>query len=293
MIKHLITGGCSFSHYNDPNSWVHPLVDFLKNKNPNLTHKHTGYLSQGQELIQKKVMRATLHAIENGIKPEEILVVVMWSGSYRKAWYIDNEKIIREMAKGWAKFEGGMCSQFLDLDDNVGQNINKFYTFNGTEFSYNADGGWYFTVNGSDCQLPFVQQHYLLDGFLDGVGKTHNSLENIIMLQNYLKLNGVKFIQQFFMDFILEDIEKHKNHQIIEYLYKQLDKENIIKIGKYEFLHGLLGIKKEDVMETTHDTRKKLDKETKYFAADGFHPGINGTIEWCNSVLFPFLEKKI
>ncbi len=138
-----------------------------------------------------------------------------------------------------------------------------------------------------------MQQHYLLDGFLDGVGKTHNSLENIIMLQNYLKLNGVKFIQQFFMDFILEDIEKHKNHQIIEYLYKQLDKENIIKIGKYEFLHGLLGIKKEDVMETTHDTRKKLDKETKYFAADGFHPGINGTIEWCNSVLFPFLEKKI
>ena len=56
MIKHLITGGCSFSLYAIPHeNWLGPLTNWLKTVNPNLTHHHTGYSSQGQELIQKKV----------------------------------------------------------------------------------------------------------------------------------------------------------------------------------------------------------------------------------------------
>ena len=61
MIKHLITGGCSFSHFQCPSdNWLEPLVDWLKEKNPELTYEHTGYLSNGQELIQKKVIQQKL-----------------------------------------------------------------------------------------------------------------------------------------------------------------------------------------------------------------------------------------
>lgn len=294
MIKHLITGGCSFSHFQNTNeSWIGFLADKLKSENENLTIEHTGYFSQGQELIQKKVMLAIMEALESGLQPSEILAVVMWSGTFRKAWYIDNPLIINQMTKLWPEFVGGMSNQFLDLKNKGAEHPSYFNTgCEGSTFEYNPKGGWYFTVNGSDCQIDFVQQHYLLDGYNNGgIGKIHSSVENIIMLQNFCKLNNVKFYQQFFMDSVFEDIEENKNHQLINYLYKQLDLDNMIKIGMFEYLHRLLNIPKEQVKDITYAYRKEIDKETNYFEKDGFHPSKKGATMWCNEILFPFLEK--
>jgi hypothetical protein len=295
MIKHLITGGCSFSLYSIPHeNWLGPLTNWLKINNPNLTHHHTGYSSQGQELIQKKVTLSITEALESGLKPEEIFVVVMWSGTYRKAWYIDNPNVITEFVKDWPKFHGGMTSQFLDLKNNVGDDPQHFYTKSGSEFEYNPKGGWYFTVNGSDSTLDFVNTHYVLDGHLThGIGKVHQSLENIIMLQNFCKLKGIKLINQFFMDNVYQDIENNKEHQLINYLYKQLDFDNMLIEGQFEYLHTLLGVERKNSIMVTHDERKELDKETKYFNNDGFHPSDIGNKLWCENILFPFLKDKM
>ena len=48
----------------------------------------------------------------------------MWSGTFRKAWYIDNPFVMNEMIKEWSKFVGGMSSQFLDLK-NIHSIINE------------------------------------------------------------------------------------------------------------------------------------------------------------------------
>ena len=292
MIKHLITGGCSFSHYANSNeNWVGFLEDKLKFENKDLTIEHTGFFSQGQELIQKKIMLAIVEALESGLQPNEIMVVVMWSGTFRKAWYIDNPIIIKQMTKLWHKFKGGMCNQFLDLKNKGSEKPSYFNT--GCEdsiFEYNPKGGWYFTVNGSDSQMEFVQQHYLLDGHMtDGIGKVHNSIENIIMLQNFCKLNSINFYQQFFMDSVFEDIENNKDHQMINYLYKQLDKNTMLKNGMFEYLHTLLNIDRKESTNITHAERLKLDENTGYFSRDGFHPSKLGAELWCKNVLFPFL----
>jgi hypothetical protein len=295
MIKHLITGGCSFSHSGYPSeTWVGSLVDWLKEKNPELSCEHTGYLSNGQDLIQKKVMLSISEALESGLNFDEILVVVMWSGTFRKAWYIDNQYLMNEMIKEWSNFHGGMSSQFLDLKNNIGDNPNYFYTKNGSKFEYNSNGGWYFTVNGSDCKLDFVQTHYLMDGDMyHGIGKIHTSLENIVMLQNYCKLKNVRLINQFFMDHVFEDIENNKNHQLINYLYKQLNFDDMIIEGMFEYIHTLLGIERKDSIMVTHEGRLEIDKETKYFNKDGFHPSRLGADLWCQNNLFPFLNKKM
>lgn len=295
MIKHLITGGCSFSHSGYPSeTWVGSLVDWLKEKNPELSCEHTGYLSNGQDLIQKKVMLSISEALESGLNSDEILVVVMWSGTFRKAWYIDNQYLMNEMIKEWSNFHGGMSSQFLDLKNNIGDNPNYFYTKNGSKFEYNPNGGWYFTVNGSDCKLDFVQTHYLMDGDMyNGIGKIHTSLENIVMLQNYCKLKNIRLINQFFMDHVFEDIENNKNHQLINYLYKQLNFDDMIIEGMFEYIHTLLGIERKDSIMVTHEGRLEIDKETKYFNIDGFHPSRLGADLWCQNNLFPFLNKKM
>jgi hypothetical protein len=293
MIKHLITGGCSFSHCHNPDeSWIGFLADKLKSENENLTINHTGYLSQGQELIQKKVMLAIMEALESGLQPNEIMIVVMWSGTFRKAWYIDNPIIIKQMTHLWPNFEGGMSSQFLDLKNRNAEHPDYFETKGGSKFAYNPEGGWYFTVNGSDCQMEFVQQHYILDGWMSaGVGKVHNSIENMIMLQNFCKLKGVNFYQQFFMDSVFEDIENNKNHQIINYLYKQLDETTILKNGMFEYLHTLLNIDRKESTNVSHSERLRLDENTGYFSKDGFHPSKLGAELWCKNILFPFLFK--
>lgn len=293
MIKHLITGGCSFSCRPDCDTgWHEQLENYLLSRNSQLTSNHTGFGSQGQELIQKKTMLAVMEALNSGLQPDEILVVVMWSGTYRKAWYVDNPATIGEVVKGMPNFQGGMTPIFLDLKNKNAENPAYFKTASGSEFPYNPNGGWLFTVNGSEYRhMDFIQQHYMLDKEFDGIGKVHTSLENIIMLQNFCKLHKVKLINQFFMDFVWEDIYKHRNDLNINYLYKQLDCENMITEGMFETLHELLNIPRDKVKDITHAERLKLDGDKRYFSRDGFHPGPEGSKYWCEKILFPFLER--
>jgi hypothetical protein len=295
MIKHLITGGCSFSAGQDQDGWTALLTKELQKSSPNLTYEHTGYLSQGQDLIQKKVILAILDALKNGIAPENILAVVMWSGTSRKAWYIDNPDIIQAMTLRWKSFHGGMSSQLLDLK-NKNLSFQKtpgwFETSNGSQFDYNPEGGWYFTVDGSDCPLSFVQDYYLMDEHAHGVGKVHISIENIIMLQTFCKLHGVKLINQFFMDRVYLDIENYKDHQIIKYLYKEFDLENSLVKGMFEYIHQFLPIENDKIEALEHHERKRLDNGRKLFHEDGFHPGETGVELWCKNMLFPFLRNK-
>lgn len=291
---HLITGGCSFSHHISTDNWTICLTEWLTDMHPEeLSYEHTGYRSQGQDLIQKKVMLACIEAMERGINPNDILVVVMWSGTYRKAWYINNKEIIQKMVDSWPNYEGGMSPQFIDLKNEYTGDTKIFNTKYGT-FEYSEQGGWYFSVDGSDCPLEFVQQHYKLDGYPQyGVGKTHSSLENIITLQNFCKLHGIKLIQQFFMDFVYRDIEEHKDHQIINYLYKQLDNKNIIKDGMFEYLHQFIGIERSEAMYLSHQDRIKLNDNKGIFDADGFHPGVIGHKLWTDNILKPFIKNRM
>lgn len=294
MIRHLITGGCSFSHYESNDTWSALLYDFLKESNTDITCEHTGYRSQGQDMIHKKVMLACIEAMERGIKGNEILVTVMWSGTYRKAWYITNHDIIQKMVNYWKDYDGGMSPQLLTLKNQYSDTVKTFVTRNNSEFEYSYDGGWYFTVDGSDCPLNFVQEYYRLDGHPQyGVGKTHYSLENIISLQNFCKLHGIQMIQQFFMDFVFKDIEEHKEDLNIKYLYKQLDLDNIITEGIFDYLHKFIGIERDEAIFLSHDDRKKLNDNQKIFHDDGFHPGEVGYKLWFDNILKPFLTDRI
>lgn len=293
MIKHLITGGCSFSAGKDCSGWTARLTNKLKEINFDVTYEHTGYYSQGQDLIQKKVTLAILDALSAGIKNEDILVVVMYSGTVRRAWHIDNPDIINRMCKSWKNFQGGMSSQFLDLKNiNHDKQKNYFQTSNGTNFDYDSNGGWYFTVDGSDCQLDFVKDYYLFDKNVPGIGKIIYSLENMIMLQTFCKLHNIKIVQQFFMDRTIQDIENNKDHESISYLYDNLDQTTLIKNAMFEYLHELLGISRDKAIIVPHHERIELDANRQYFLKDGFHPGEYGAKLYAENILFPFLLEK-
>jgi len=241
-MKYLITSGCSFSHpwrhHGAQLGWINFLEMKLHEKYPELVALHVGHNGHGQEMIQKKVTLTVTELLEQGVNPCDIIAVVMWSGTFRKSWYITNDYIINKITSDMIDYKGGMDPLFLDLKNSVGDNPRYFTTMDGDKFPYNPNGGWYTTVNGSDSKMAFVQHHYMMDGWnAAGVGKVHISLENMIFLQNFCKNRGVKLINQFFMDNVYSDIEENKNHQIINYLYKQFDFENTITDGMFETLH--------------------------------------------------------
>lgn len=289
MYKYLIAGGCSFTIGD---TWVKLVADHLEKDNPDLVVVNTAYHSQGQEMIQKKVTLAILDALEQGAKPEEILCIVMWSGNERKAWYVTNPLIISEILGYMPNFQGGMSSLFLDLYNKTSDDIGYFFTSNGTRFSYDKNGGWYFTVNGSETRAEFIQNHYLFDVHPNGLGKIHTSLENIIWLQNFCKNQKITLIQQFFMNNVIDTIIENKDHQLLFYLYKHLDYDNIIPFGIFDYLHPYIGLPKEECLYISHDVRKEANKDSEIFHEDGFHPGINGYKLWWKNVLHPFLLKK-
>lgn len=295
MIRHLITGGCSFSNGSHSNGWTGALTKRIQQINPDLTYNHTGRNSSGNDLIQKRVTIAIQSALDAGTAPEDILAVVMWSGTSRKAWYIDNHGFILKMVEAWAEFQGGMTAQFVDMQGTTDMpHAAKFYTANGSEFDYDPNGGWYLSVNGSDCKLDFVQQHYLIDSEVNGPGKVHDSIGNMVALQNFCRLHSIKLINQYFMDHVHQDIERHKDHDIVHFLYRQLDQDNTVKNGLFEYLHPYIGVEREQAIFLSHDDRRSKSNSTgvDYFHNDGFHPGEHGYKLWCNNILFPYLEGK-
>jgi len=272
MIKQLITDGCSFSTPN-PYGWPLSLFDFLKSQNPDLTFVCTAMSGHGNGLIQKRTMLNVVEALNSGLAPEEILVVVMWSGNSRSSWYIDNPNMTKLFN--------------FPTNHRVLMDLKNIRT---------PKGGWHSTEHGSheiDEKLKITQLYHMLDEFPNGVGKMHDSLENMIMLQNFCKLKGVTLIQQYYMDMVFEDIERLADHQIINYLYEQLDFDNIIKQGMLEYIESFLNIKKPIDRDIDFNDRINAQNGIDLFHKDGFHPGPDGVKLWCENKLFPFIKNKI
>jgi hypothetical protein len=271
--KKIITGGCSFSDPSTPYTWVNLLERNLKRIYPELVFDHRGLSSQGQQLIQKKTVHAIHKALKEGYKPEEICVMVMWSGHDRRSFYINNKDIIERIVDHWTtqdKFRYQL--QFGNLE-NTGDNI-AYVGAPGTELHipYNMNGGWYIT-GGWHNEVPFFKEYLMFSKGLEE--SIMLSLENMIMLQSLCKTHNIKLYEQFYMDNVYENIELYKNNSECKYLYDLLDKSNYVRT---QSIHGYL---------------KSMEVEDcQYFkAVRDPHPNAHGHMVWLDNILLQHLEK--
>lgn len=276
IIKRVITSGCSFSDFATPHTWPHQLEKYMKNIDPTVTFDHRGLSSQGQDLIQKKATHAVMKAIEEGFSSEEIAVIVMWTSSDRKAFYIDNPLIINKIAEGWKGSQQGWQLQFGDLANkisNYGEIKSKARSDN--IIPYNKDGGWFITSAHVNDGSNFIKGYFLMSEHSESPGPMHYDLENILMLQNFCKARRIKLYHQFYMDSVLQCYENCKNHQIIKYLYDDIDWDTVVSKTS---IHGYL---------------KRLAKHEELFEGPTDpHPTEQGHLIWTDQILIPYLTKK-
>lgn len=277
-IKKVITCGCSFSDSTpDGNgnlqTWPFQLKNELDEQNIHLNYTHRGLPSQGQELIQKKTTLAIIEALKE-YGPEEIAVIVMWSGTERKSFYVDNTDLIKHIADNWNKSKIFWHLQFADLKNELSE--KEQIKDAGPNYFYNKKEGWYICAFGRD-------NNKLTDGYFyannSNIAAVHISIENIIFLQNFCKAKGIKIFQQFYKSYSYLDIEQNQNHQIVGYLFNELDEKTIIsKQGMHDFL-------------IDHDPVNFLTEPQPGMGKYGTHPKNTGAIFYVKNKLIPRLNK--
>jgi hypothetical protein len=88
-MKHLITSGCSFSDYENPErTWPLHLQDLTQDKY-NKFH-HLGACAQGEDYISRSVICKVNELLKDN-NSDDIFVIVGWSGLQRRAILVNNE----------------------------------------------------------------------------------------------------------------------------------------------------------------------------------------------------------
>jgi hypothetical protein len=287
-IKMVITGGCSFSDQYSLHTWPVILQQRVQSKYPEIEFRHTGLASQGQELIQKKISLALIEELER-YKPEEILVLPMWSGTERKAFWIDNPNTVKNITAGWSKKGMSWNLQFHDLYSQ--RDTADLQDVNNTR--YNPNGGWYhcnYESPDSKISKEFFDIHSTVIGFAT------ISLENIIFLHNLCKLKGVLIYHSFYRSYVYNDIYENREHLNLKYLFKMLDHDNIIStIGMYEHLRPMRD--DANAAYASHIFGRNAvvgdySSTAQYFKSDNAHPNVLGINKWLEEVLIPKLNEK-
>lgn len=269
--KKIITCGCSFSEGITNFTWPNLLERHIKKTNSEVKFDHRGLSSQGQQLIQKKTVHAIHKALNEGYKPEEICVIVMWSGHDRRSFYINNKDTIERLVNHWAKTLVRYTLQFGDLE-NKGDSLTQLGSMNTELYvPYNKNGGWYITGGWHD-EVTFFKEYLMFTE--DMQESILLSLENMVMLQSICKIHNIKLYEQYYMDNVYECIEDYKNHKECKYLYDLLDKSNYVTT---QSIHGYL---KSIEVEDCQYFKTKIDP----------HPNAHGHMVWLNNILLPHLE---
>lgn len=167
--KNLLVSGCSFTFNNgvEPYSWPHVL-----GKELGLNVINLSIPGAGNAHISNSIMLA-LERSE--LKPEDTLVMAMWSGIGRIDWIADNE-----------------LSRFSD---------SYPFTYNYDEFSELVAGGhWWNIKNPSRVQTALIEY----SKFQSEKSLTLQSWLAMKNLYNYLKVNGFEYHCTSFMNIFVD-----------------------------------------------------------------------------------------
>jgi len=184
-IKHLVTSGCSFSD-NHGMRWPHYLAESM---GAQLYNRGQG--SSGNHWIAKSSIYQTQLLLDSGISPEEILVVVMWSGIDRKDCFIDAQGTVN-----YSKLINDPTGHpnpvnFLDNDPNV---RNKHCLIDSDGY---LSGSAVCTFSNENI-LKFKKD--LILKYFSPQALAIESYENFLRLHWFCKSVGVKLVNQTFMD---------------------------------------------------------------------------------------------
>ncbi len=255
MIRALLTAGCSFSEHLDQFSLPRCWPGFLKEHvNPEFS-LNLGAGSAGNDMIARRAIFACTRALER-YSADDIVLLVMWSGTARKAFLTDNNtnKLTASVMRNLSKNE--LFIQGTDHENNI--------------LDTNTPSWIWFNPNFVE---PTINRWYLdYDNYLQQVEST---LWHMLSVQSFCESKGIKYFWMTMnndMQESLDRVEKSIHSMHTKYLFDSLDQHNRVHHeGMYEW------------------TRRKLPVE---MLLDGFHPTPNAHNQFMHSIILPYLRSR-
>jgi hypothetical protein len=206
-INLLISQGCSFTQVPNTNkNW--PI--FLRDK-LGVPAFFDGIGSAGNDLISRRTIYRVHQCLnDKKIPAEKLLVGVMWSGVNRHSFYLNREPI------NYTKLSEAAPDELLHSIGNPNAIID------GTKRNnYIISPHW-----KDELSTTYYKK------FHDEIGSLLYTLEHVLKVQTYLKLNNIKY---FFTNYNYDTFnaalyKSFRNHPDLKYLYDQLDYENFLPV---------------------------------------------------------------
>jgi hypothetical protein len=214
--KTLITAGCSFTQTEIPSmnftrdNWPKHLSD--RNYAELINY---GMFATGNEMIARTI----IHGVSKSLKDnKDIVVGVMWSGKERHTVYSDTAT-----RPGKGNFPYGPRRFIKEPIDVLHPNAVSPST-----------GGW-LDMSASGLTVPEHPWHDLIKNwysvFSNKAYSEIRTLENILMVQNYLELNNIDYFMCGYMD----DVMSFNLNENTTYLHDLIDWSKCIKTGMLEW----------------------------------------------------------
>lgn len=181
-MKHIVTSGCSFSEKGS-RSWPHHLSDVL-----DITVYKLGLSSAGNHWIAKSAIHQVHKLLSEGVSPDDISVIIMWSGIDRKDLFISSTGTpnYRDLISvSW----GPNPVNFIDQPEDVvyKSNLTDGYLV-GTPH-----------CNFENKHIQRVKQELAVNYFSDEA-MAIESYENFLRVQWFCESKKIKLMNMTFMD---------------------------------------------------------------------------------------------
>lgn len=189
--KCLVVSGCSFVPRM---GWSYWLAEKLR-----IEHLNYAVISSGNG----RISRSLIYGIEQALKkykPEEILVAAMWSSASR--YEVFKETVDQSM--------------IYNHSDGV----------NPTNFVEGADKNWILIHSGWND--TFSRNYY--GYFYDDTGNYISTMEHILRVQWYLKLQGIDYLMSTFSTGVLPNGKDIENPNV-NYLYNMIDHSKFLPVN--------------------------------------------------------------
>ena len=264
MVKYLVTSGCSFSD-NHKSRWPHFLAEKL-----GLKLYNRGQGSAGNDWISMSTIYQIKLLLDEGIAPNEILTVVMWSGIGRGGIFINGE------------------TYAVDMFTHTGGAINpiSFYDSNPNEMQRPKNKG--FLVGSPHCgwkdeTINKIKKIYF-ENIYNSEWQIITSLNYWLQLQWFCKSYNIKLFNMTYSNIFMHpwygwDTYNKEAKPFFE-TYKDSTK----------YLFDMLDIKKWWFDNDRYDGMYEWMRRKNYTSYDdGMHPSVETHEKFTEEVLLNFV----
>ena len=235
-----------------------------------------GAASAGNAWISKSLIYGIQQLLNDGVKPDEILAAVMWSGIDRKDVFISSNETFNFRSLMSGAGAGANPVNFID------ESINGHWESNLVD-------GYLFGSVGCNFENKRVNdfKRRLIGEFFSNEALAIESYENFLRLQWYCNSHGIKLINQTYMDIMHYPTYSYSDPGACQIsLTKSHFKRNIGPLSEMiDFTKWIFWKDSGGLYEYTRDNKLQ-------FNGDDFHPHVDSHAYYARNFLLPAIRER-